>query len=86
MRILMVWIVALVLMATITIGWYISNTVVNQIASGNMDLIGTSGKGFSLLKLIEYVNIAWGPILDLLVLLWAISSSAARDVTSEIYA
>lgn len=71
MRIVIVWITALVLMTSITIGWYISNTVVNTMASGNMDLIGTSGSGFNLLKLLEYVNIAWGPTFDLLVLLWA---------------
>lgn len=85
MRILMVWITALILCSVITIGWYISNTVVNQIASGNMALIGESGRPYSLLKLIEYLNIAWGPAFDFLVILWAIASSAARDVTSEVY-
>ena len=85
MRILFVWITALVLCTVITVGWYISNTVVNQIASGNMDLIGTSGKGFSLLKLIEYLNIAWGPVFDFLVIAWALVSSAREDATSVMY-
>ena len=85
MRILMVWITALVLCSVITIGWYISNTVFNQIASGNMALIGTSGEPFSLLKLLEYVNIAWGPILDFLVILWAIGNSDAEGAASVIY-
>lgn len=85
MQILYVWITALVLCLSITIGWYISLDLVNQIASSNMDLIGTSGRGFNLLKLIEYVNIAWGPVFDFLVILWAIVNSARRDITSEVY-
>jgi uncharacterized membrane protein len=85
MRILSVWITALVLCCTITIGWYISNTVFNTIASGNMDLIGTSGRPFSLLKLLEYLNIAWGPILDFLVILWAIANSDAEGAASVVY-
>lgn len=85
MQILYVWITALVLCLSITIGWYISQDLVNQIASSNMDLIGTSGRGFNLLKLIEYVNIAWGPVFDFLVIFWAIVNSARRDITSEVY-
>lgn len=82
MRVVMVWITALMLMASITIGWYISNTVVTSMASGSMDLIGTSGQGFNLLNLLEYVNIAWGPIFDIIVLLWALSYPAERDAYS----
>lgn len=82
MRIVIVWITAIVLMAFITIGWYASNTIVNTIAVGNMDTIGYSGEGFSLLKLLEYVNIAWGPIFDVIILLWAISYPAERDAYS----
>ncbi|NLT52918.1 MAG: hypothetical protein GXX85_18590 [Ignavibacteria bacterium] len=85
MRILTVWVTALVLLCVITVGWYISNTVFNQIASGNMEIIGTSGKSFSLLKLLEYVNIAWGPVLDFLVVLWAVANSDAEGAASVVY-
>lgn len=81
MRIVLVWITALMLMASITIGWYMSNTVVNTMASGSMDLIGT-GEGLNLLNLLEYVNIAWGPVFDIIVLLWALTYPAERDVYS----
>lgn len=81
MRIVLVWITALMLMASITIGWYMSNTVVNTMASGSMDLIGT-GQGLNLLNLLEYVNIAWGPVFDLIVLLWALTYPAERDAYS----
>lgn len=72
-------------MMFITVGWYVSNTVFNTIASSNMDLIGTTGQPFSLLKLLEYINIAWGPIFDILVLLWALTYPAERDAVSGIY-
>lgn len=85
MNIIMVWVTALILCSVVTVGWYISNTVVNTIASGSMDIIGTSGQGFNLLKLLEYVNIAWGPVLDFFIILWAFASSSARDITSDIY-
>lgn len=78
---MLVWITALMLMASITIGWYMSNTVVNTMASGSMDLIGT-GQGLNLLNLLEYVNIAWGPVFDLIVLLWALTYPAERDAYS----
>jgi hypothetical protein len=81
LRIVLVWITALMLMASITIGWYMSNTVVNTMASGSMDLIGT-GQGLTLLNLLEYVNIAWGPVFDLIVLLWALTYPAERDAYS----
>lgn len=86
MRILMVWITAFVLLTFITVGWLVSNTLVTQIASGNAALIGSVGsEGFNLAKLIEYVNILWGPVLDLLVVIWAIAHSVYRDVASEVY-
>lgn len=77
--------VALTLMLFITVGWYVSNTVFNTIASGNMNLIGTTGQPYSLLKLLEYVNIAWGPVFDILVLLWALTYPSERDAVSGIY-
>ena len=82
MRIVTVWITALVLLLAITVGWYISNTVFNSIAASNMTIIGTTGESFSLLKLLEYVNIAWGPVFIALVLLWAITYPSERDIIS----
>lgn len=82
MKIIAVWITALIIMFFITVGWYASNTIFNTIASGNMDIIGTTGEPFSLLKLLEYVNIAWGPIFDFIVLLWALTYPSERDAYS----
>lgn len=82
MRIIAVWITALIVMFFITTGWYASNTIFNTIASNNMDIIGTTGEPFSLLKLLEYVNIAWGPVFDFIVLLWALTYPSERDAYS----
>jgi Ni,Fe-hydrogenase I cytochrome b subunit len=86
MRILMVWITALVLIMFITIGWYIGNILVTQIASGNTAYLGDVGsRGYNLVRLLEYVSIAWGPVFILFVLLWAIASSASQYALSEVY-
>ena len=86
MRIVMVWLTALILCMFITVGWYISNLMVTQIAVSNLLGIGAAGsEGYNLAKLLEYVNIAWGPLFDVIVVLWAIASSARHDVTSEAY-
>lgn len=86
MRIVMVWVTALVLFLLITIGYYVSNLMVTQIAIINLLGIGSVGsEGYNLAKLIEWTNIAWGPLFFIIVLLWAIVNSARHDVTSEAY-
>jgi len=77
MRVLMVWFTAIVSIFIITLGWYIGNGVVVMIAYQAMGDL--TGKAFSLLTLIEYVAAWWGPILDIIVLLWAIWNSQEID-------
>lgn len=48
-------------------------------------LSGVSGEPLGVITLVEYVTAWWGPILDVMVVLWAIVSSQARDVESEVY-
>ena len=83
MRVLFVWFTALVCIFIITVGWYIGNDVVITIASQAMGDI--TGQGFSLLTLVEYVAAWWGPIFDIIVLLWAILNSQEIDPNSRIY-
>lgn len=83
MRILFVWLTCISMCGIITIGWYLSQTIVISIA--NSMLGGVSGQGLSLLTTIEYVNSWWGPIFDVVVVLWAIMSSQASDVESQVY-
>ncbi|MHA2219479.1 MAG: hypothetical protein ACXACY_26515 [Candidatus Hodarchaeales archaeon] len=84
MRILFVWLTALILCSTITIGWYIGLTVITGVASAIIGDVG-SGQGLALLTLVEYVAIGWAPVFDFFIIIWAIISSQARDVESEIY-
>lgn len=77
----MVWITALILILSVTIGWYMGLTVFNSIASANMALIGT-GEGLTLAKLLQYANIAWGPLFDVIILIWALTYPAERDAIS----
>ena len=83
MRVLWVWFTALVSMFIITVGWYIGNGVVVTIASQAANDL--TGQAFSLLTLLEYVAAWWGPVLDVIVLLWAIINSQEIDPNSLIY-
>jgi hypothetical protein len=79
----MVWFTAIISMAIVTLGWYIGNGVVLTIA---YEALGdVTGQAFSLLTLIEFVAAWWGPICDLLILLWAIINSQEIDPTSVLY-
>jgi hypothetical protein len=84
MRIVFVWVTAVMLCAFVTIGWYVSNTTINAIASSSLESIGV-GKGFSLVQLLEWVNIIWGPVLDIVVILWAIANSDHKGAISDYY-
>ena len=83
MRVLWVWFTALTSIFIITVGWYIGNGVVMTIAyqaAGDL-----TGKAFSLLTLLEYVAAWWGPLLDIIVLLWAIINSQEIDPSGYRY-
>lgn len=84
MRVLFVWVTAIIVLFIVTVGWYISSQVVVTIASQAMT--GLTGRAFSLLTLVEYVAAWWGPILDVVVLIWAILNSQEIDPNSRAFA
>lgn len=84
MRIIFVLITGLTLMATITVAWYISQTLVVSIAHSFLPQMG-SGEGLSVMNLVEFANIIWGPLFDGIILFWMIASAQARDVESDLY-
>ena len=80
MRVLWVWFTAIVSVFVVTLGWYISNGVIITIAyqaAGDL-----SAQGFGLLTLLEYVNAWWGPVFDVIIILWAIINSQEIDPNS----
>ena len=83
MRVLWVWFTAIVSVFIVTLSWYICNGIVVTIAYQAMGDI--TGEGFTLLTLIEYVAAWWGPIFDVLIILWAILNSQEIDPNSVIY-
>lgn len=85
MRMLFVILTGIILLFTITMGWYISQTLVTSIATAFAAQITGTSEGSSLLSLLEFCNIVWGPVFDFLVVLWMVASAQARDVESEIY-
>ena len=50
-----------------------------------MAAASATGGAQSVLNLAVWANIIWGPVFDILVVVWMIASAQARDVESEIY-
>ena len=84
MRIVMVWVVAITLIFSISISWYISQPIVLGVSRGLNSSI-TSSQGKNVATAVEYVSYAWGPLLIMFVLLWAIISSSKKDIESVVY-
>lgn len=84
MRIVLVWVVAITLIFMVSLGWWVSQPVVIGVSRGINSSI-TDNRGRLAATAVEYVSYAWGPVLILFILLWAVVSSQRRDVESEIY-
>jgi hypothetical protein len=84
MRMIFVIITGLTLMLTITVAWYVSQTIVLSICEAFIGEIGT-GEGYNIMSLVQFCNIIWGPLFDGIILFWMIASAQARDVESDIY-
>ena len=83
LRVLNVWFTAILIIFIITLGWYITNGVVITIAYQTMGDL--SAQAFSVLTLLQYVAAWWGPLFDIIVILWAIINSQETDPNSRIY-
>jgi hypothetical protein len=82
-RIMFVWLTCVSLCGMVTLGWYLSQTIILSIATALFT--APTGNALSLLTMIEYVNIWWGPIFDIVIVIWAIVSSQAQDTESVVY-
>ena len=82
MRIVAVWFVAVVLIFTVALGWWLSMPIVFGISRS---LNVTSPEGQNAVLAVEYGNIAWGPVMIIFILLWALISSSKYDRESVIY-
>ena len=85
MRILRVWILASIIIFSVSLGWYISQPVVIGFSRSLNATISANQNAVNVSKAIEYGSIIWGPLLIIFILLWAIVSSQQRDVESVIY-
>ena len=83
MRVLFVWFTAILVVFIITLTWYIGNSVIMTISS--QALVGVTGGALNALTLLQYVAAWWGPILDVIVILWAIINSQEIDPTGRSY-
>lgn len=84
MKMVFIIITGLTLMGMITVAWYVSQTIILSICQAFIGEIGT-GEGYSIMSLVQFCNIIWGPVFDIIILFWMIASAQARDVESDIY-
>ena len=85
MRIVWVWITASFLIFTISISWYVSQPVVIGMSRAINATIYDNPNARNVATAVEYVSYAWGPVLIIFLLAWAVISSQKRDIESEIY-
>jgi len=83
MRILLVWVVAITLIFAVSLGWYVSLPIVLGVSRGISSMLNAQGQ--TVARGIEYASYAWGPIINLFILLWAIVSSSKHDIESVYY-
>lgn len=85
MRIVMVWITAFSLLFIITLGWYVTLPVIIGVSRNLNATTSDNPNVANISTAIEYAAYAWGPIMMLFIVLWAIISSQKRDVESEVH-
>ena len=83
MRMLFVIITGLTLLFIITTAWYVSQPVIVSIAGAFFSSL--SGDAQSVMGLVQFCSIIWGPIFDILIIVWMIASAQMRDVESDLY-
>ena len=81
MRIIWVWIVAIGLMFTVTLGWYIFLPVSFALSSSIEAQIELNA-ALNILRIVEFITIAWGPLWDLFIVFWAAMESQRIDPMS----
>jgi hypothetical protein len=88
----MVWLVTLSLISFVSICWYIfqpfsyamitrSQAFSNQITPGEPAHTLSGVVSTTLL----YCSLWWGPLIDLIIIIWALMSAQKRDIESEYY-
>lgn len=84
MRIIAVWLTAILLLFVISVSWWATLPAIIGVSFALNDSI-THPTGRSISTGIQYAGYAWGPLLCIFILLWAIISSQKRDIESEVY-
>ena len=84
-RLIIVWCVALTLMFTVSVGYYITLPVAFALSAEIETQVSTIPAALQALRIVEYVVILWGPIWNFFILLWAYMESHRTDVVSQVY-
>lgn len=77
--------VGLLMMFLFTVGWYFTNAITAGFVSTMFGGLTSTTEGAGLLNIVLFINAVWGPVFDVIVLMWMIQSAQMRDVESEMY-
>lgn len=81
----MVWIIAVILLFSISLSWYVTLPVLIGFSRALNSSYYANANARNIGLAVEYASYAWGGLFDIFVLLWALVSSSRRDVESEYY-
>ena len=82
MRIVLTWVFGVFIMATITMGWYITLPILLSVSRFTASMV-TDANVVAHINFVEIIGYVWGPIFDLGILLYLILFATKRDVQSE---
>lgn len=85
MRIIRVSIIAFILLFVISVSWYVSQPPIIGLSRALNSTYYEDANARNVATAIEYGSIAWGPVVDLFILIWWAMSASARDVESDRY-
>jgi len=87
MEIIRVWLIAFTLIFIIAVGWYCAQPItlgISRAINGTAS-VNASTQAQNTITIIEYVSFWFGPLFIVFVLLWAVISSARKDIMSTVY-
>lgn len=85
MRIVFVWVTAILIIFTVGVSWYVTLPVVLGVSLALNATYSEDANARNVATAVGYVSYAWGPVLIGFVLLWALVSTSRFDAQSEVY-
>lgn len=82
MRLVKVWFYAIFFMAVVTAAWWLTMPIILTISSA---FEFTIHEAQLVVQMVSFASTIWGPLLDVVIVSWALLNSQKRDVESELF-